>query len=837
MIKSLKILTINDNTAKNYFLELLQNIEAIDDNINTMKITFIFISSLNITTCLYIFIGRNYYPSWIIKLNIQDESYIDIYLASLYFVIVTITTVGYGDITGSTIPEIILQIILLILGTIAYSFIISYFSNYIVKKNQKSIYYENKVNILKEIRYHHPNMDDALYNEVLRNLHNEEYYEKKDKQLLFQCLPYSLKNKLIMEMYKPIIKHFEFFKGVNNADFIIKVATSLKPLISVKGDTLIHIGDFIKEIFFIKKGVIEICISIDLNDLKNSIQNNFALINSEKINENTQSVFAKQKEKKKTVLDTETDLFLLSKMDNSNYNDNNNIDISQMEDIIISEMKAKRHFGESLMFLNRPSPYKVRIGTRNAELLILRKMEAIEIYTVYPNIWKRINKKSLYNMEQINFKAEKKLIEISKKNHIKLAKKYLIYQNIIIKNDKHNNSFGNNNKNESPRKRHKNKEREEKDENKEKKDITKINESKLLESKNNSISRNITTNSAEDNHSIKQEKNKSKTSLSLMDMFNNPNPKKNLFENTFISLSKNDNIKNSENNYSLKSTAIIKSIYEKNSLIQKDLKGLFEDKKSNKKNQKSNNGRFMNLKLVNESSIQLNSSYENINKISNYRYINNLNLQKRAKLYIINESKKKIIYQNSLRVPSTMKLFNEEDSNKKYLSTNKKNDTILNKAHNSYNKSKATKGSGLFDCKGNYGSDIAATQNFQSKRLNKQYYNSPKENINTFTQSKNKKKLTNEKALIGKRLNAISKNIQNAKEAISNPNEFYVNLFNDIIQRESTFNISHDDEKEKVNQINKNFLRNHSLAIKADKRLSNKSGKIESKLTRKKNNQ
>jgi hypothetical protein len=189
-------------------------------------------------------------------------------------------------------------------------------------------------------------------------------------------------------------------------------------------------------------------------------------------------------------------------------------------------------------------------------------------------------------MEQINFKAEKKLIEISKKNHIKLAKKYLIYQNIIIKNDKHNNSFGNNNKNESPRKRHKNKEREEKDGNKEKKDTTKINESKLLESKNNSISHNITTNSVEDNHSIKQEKNKSKTSLSFMDMFNNPNPKKNLFENTFISLSKNDNIKNSENTYSLKSTAIIKSIYEKNSLNQKELKGLIEDKKSNKKKSK-----------------------------------------------------------------------------------------------------------------------------------------------------------------------------------------------------------------------------------------------------------
>ena len=43
-------------------------------------------------------------------------------------------------------------------------------------------------------------MSNAIYNEVLRNIHNEEFYEKKDKQLLFQNMPYSLKNKLIMQM-------------------------------------------------------------------------------------------------------------------------------------------------------------------------------------------------------------------------------------------------------------------------------------------------------------------------------------------------------------------------------------------------------------------------------------------------------------------------------------------------------------------------------------------------------------------------------------------------------------------------------------------------------------
>ena len=143
---------------------------------------------------------------------------------------------------------------MLIIGNFSYSFIISYFSNYIIKINQKSINFEKKMKILNEIKLHHPNMNITIYNEVLRNLYNEQLYEKKDKQLLFHCLPYSLKNKLIMEMYKPIIQNFSFFKEIHNSDFIVKVVTYLKQLLLIKEDIIINEGDFIKEIIFIKKG-------------------------------------------------------------------------------------------------------------------------------------------------------------------------------------------------------------------------------------------------------------------------------------------------------------------------------------------------------------------------------------------------------------------------------------------------------------------------------------------------------------------------------------------------------------------------------------------------------
>ena len=65
--------------------------------------------------------------------------------------------------------------------------------------------FEENLEIINEIKIKHPNMKNELYKEILRNLYNEQLYEKKDKHLLLDCLPYSLKNILIEEMYKPII--------------------------------------------------------------------------------------------------------------------------------------------------------------------------------------------------------------------------------------------------------------------------------------------------------------------------------------------------------------------------------------------------------------------------------------------------------------------------------------------------------------------------------------------------------------------------------------------------------------------------------------------------------
>jgi voltage-gated potassium channel Kch len=46
----------------------------------------------------------------------------ELYITALYFTVTTITTVGYGDISGTNTTERLVSIFLMILGVVFFSF-------------------------------------------------------------------------------------------------------------------------------------------------------------------------------------------------------------------------------------------------------------------------------------------------------------------------------------------------------------------------------------------------------------------------------------------------------------------------------------------------------------------------------------------------------------------------------------------------------------------------------------------------------------------------------------------------------------------------------------------
>ena len=182
-----------------------------------------------------------------------------------------ITTVGYGDITCYSLYERIYQLLILVIGILAYSLVISFVSNHIKKINEKSVDFEKKKNILDEIKISHSNFPDELYDRILRYLKFKHFHEKQFKNIIFDCLPVGLKNDLISEMYKPIIKNFVFFKNFQNNDFIVRVILSLKPILAYKNDILVNEGDMIEDILFVQKGFLSLELPINMANTQENI--------------------------------------------------------------------------------------------------------------------------------------------------------------------------------------------------------------------------------------------------------------------------------------------------------------------------------------------------------------------------------------------------------------------------------------------------------------------------------------------------------------------------------------------------------------------------------------
>lgn len=60
--------------------------------------------------------------TWLESYYGKYKGKLDIYMISIYWTITTITTVGYGDISGTNIPEMIFCCFVMLIGVIAFGF-------------------------------------------------------------------------------------------------------------------------------------------------------------------------------------------------------------------------------------------------------------------------------------------------------------------------------------------------------------------------------------------------------------------------------------------------------------------------------------------------------------------------------------------------------------------------------------------------------------------------------------------------------------------------------------------------------------------------------------------
>lgn len=379
LIKAMKLLKISVN---NYLFQQIFN-WTIESKVGKKLLIYttaaVFMICIHLLSCMFIFLGYQSYPNWIIAQNIEPKDYSEVYMAGLYFLCLTIFGIGYGDVLTTNINERIFNLFLLTVGLMLYSWLVSALSRIKEKMetnldDEKISLFGQEIELLEKMKKEYPKMPIDLYFNIQRFIYYKYEKMENNPKVLFDNLPYNIQKALVFTMYKPVIENFVFFKKFYNEDFIMKVLTMFNPVIYYRKEKIVTAGEFMDEMYFVKKGRLAI-------DLPVPAQLSEQIVRAQKI----------------------------KKMSRFGGGIDDDKPDPEEEFIKLLDIRTNEHYGDIMLCLNEPSPLNVRVGSKKVELYSLKKSDIVDLSTTYTKIWRDMVENSLHNMQQINLLIQKTL--------------------------------------------------------------------------------------------------------------------------------------------------------------------------------------------------------------------------------------------------------------------------------------------------------------------------------------------------------------------------------------------------------------------------------------------
>ncbi|KAL0924588.1 hypothetical protein M5K25_005430 [Dendrobium thyrsiflorum] len=199
--------------------------------------------------------------TWIGSLKLGDHSYqnfrqIDFwrrYLTSLYFAIVTMATVGYGDIHAVNIREMVFIMIYVSFDMILGAYLIGNMTALIVK-GSKTERFRDKMKDL--IKYMNRNRLEKGIREQIKGHVRLQYESSYTEASVLQDIPVSIRAKISESLYKPYIENVQLFKGCSS-EFIHQIVIRLREEFFLPGEVILEQGIAVDQLYFVCHGLLE----------------------------------------------------------------------------------------------------------------------------------------------------------------------------------------------------------------------------------------------------------------------------------------------------------------------------------------------------------------------------------------------------------------------------------------------------------------------------------------------------------------------------------------------------------------------------------------------------
>ena len=190
-------------------------------------------------------------------------SIVDTYVKGIYWVITTMTTIGYGDITPQNTITRIYTMIVMISGVGVYGFVIGHFAKILGQESKfKETQKEKMFNLIKFMKYY--KVPKALEEESINFMgHISGDRLTEDDTKIIAELPPSLQDELKVYIKVKIIDSIPLFRGTGKT-CEIKISKALKEKNYNPGELIIKKGDIGHEMFIIDHGQVDQIIEGDI---------------------------------------------------------------------------------------------------------------------------------------------------------------------------------------------------------------------------------------------------------------------------------------------------------------------------------------------------------------------------------------------------------------------------------------------------------------------------------------------------------------------------------------------------------------------------------------------
>lgn len=186
-----------------------------------------------------------------------DADKITEYIKGVYWSFTTLTTVGYGDISAKTNPQMLYACLIQFIGVGVFGYVLSNVASLLARNDAAREHHMNNLDRV-ELYMNTHEIPSQLRSKV-RSYYHYMWHNKKGYQdnSIIEDLPVKIQSELYLHINKPILEKVPFLKDAH-VDLIEDLMHQLEFRICVPGERIFRKGDVGDAMYFVHKGSVHI---------------------------------------------------------------------------------------------------------------------------------------------------------------------------------------------------------------------------------------------------------------------------------------------------------------------------------------------------------------------------------------------------------------------------------------------------------------------------------------------------------------------------------------------------------------------------------------------------